>query len=223
MNKYYGQVFRDPNAGYLYRGVPVDKFLHDNYFKDKRDGFFIECGAADGLNLSCCKFFEETMGWQGVNIEASPVKFKKLVENRPNSFLNLNKGLLNKTGSFVFRDDNVEDIEKAPGWGNGSFQHVEKHLYQLHKMGVQLQEFIVEVITFKQLIEEYNIKHVDLFILDVEGVEALILESMKDCDVLPTHLFIEHEHIGLDVCKELTSQLGYRLDWNDYCNSMYIK
>jgi|LakMenEpi03Aug12_release.lakeMendotaPanAssembly.Ray.scaffolds.fasta_scaffold59755_2 hypothetical protein len=60
MNKYYGQV---PNAGYLYRGVPVDKFLHDNYFKDKRDGFFIECGAADGLNLSCCKFFEETMGW----------------------------------------------------------------------------------------------------------------------------------------------------------------
>jgi hypothetical protein len=90
-------------------------------------------------------------------------------------------------------------------------------------MGVQLQEFIVEVITFKQLIEEYDIKHVDLFILDVEGVEAVILESMKDCDVLPTHLFIEHEHIGLDVCKELTSQLGYRLDWNDYCNSMYIK
>jgi FkbM family methyltransferase len=214
MNKYYGQIFN---------GIPVDKFLHDNYFKDKRDGFFIECGAADGFNLSCCKFFEETMGWQGINVEASPTKFKKLVENRPNSFLNLNKGLLNEPGSFIFRDDNVEDPTKAPGWGNGSFQHMENHFYQLHNMGVQLQESVVEVITFKQLIEENNIKHVDLFILDVEGVEPMILESMKECDVLPTHLFIEHEHIGLELCKELTSQMGYRLDWNDFCNSMYIR
>ena len=211
--KYYGQWFN---------GIQVDAFLHQKYFKEKQNGFFIECGAADGFNLSSCKFFEETMGWQGVNLEASPTKYRKLVENRPNSFLNLNKGLLDEPGSFVFRDDNVEDPTKAPGWGNGSFQHTENHFYQLHNLGIELQEFTVEVITYAQLIEEYKIKHVDLFVLDVEGVEPLVLEGMKSCTILPTHLFIEHEHIGLEVCKELTSQMGYRLDWNDFCNSMYI-
>jgi exonuclease III len=31
--KYYGQIFN---------GIPVDKFLHERYFQDKKDGFFIE-------------------------------------------------------------------------------------------------------------------------------------------------------------------------------------
>jgi FkbM family methyltransferase len=212
--KYYGQIFN---------GISVDKFLHERYFQDKKDGFFIECGAADGFNLSCCKFFEDNMGWKGVNVEASPTKFAQLVQNRPNSFLNLNKGLLNEPGSFIFRDDTVEDPTKASGWGNGSFQHTENHFYQLHNMGIQLQESEVEVITYKQLIEEYKIDHVDLFVLDVEGVEPLILESMKECHILPTHLFIEHEHIGLELCKELTAPMGYKLDWYDHCNSMYIR
>jgi len=212
--RYYGQIFN---------GVPVDKLLHEKYFQNKQNGFFIECGAADGFNLSSCKFFEEFMGWKGVNVEASPTKFAQLVENRPNSFLNLNKGLLNEPGSFIFRDDTVEDPTKAPGWGNGSFQHTENHFYQLHHMGIQLQESEVEVITYKQLIEEYKIDHVDLFVLDVEGVEPLILESMKECNILPTHLFIEHEHIGLELCKELTTPMGYKLDWYDHCNSMYIR
>lgn len=211
--KYYGQVFN---------GVPVDAFLHNRYFKNKTKGFFIECGAADGFNLSCCKFFEEFMDWQGINMEASPVKYAQLLKNRPNAFLNLHKGLLNEAGTFVFRDDTVEDPTKAPGWGNGSFQHTENHYHQLHYMGVQLEESIVEVITYKQLIEQYNIKHVDLFILDVEGVEPLVLEGMKGSTALPTHLFIEHEHIGLEVCQQLTAEMGYKLDWNDHCNSMYI-
>jgi hypothetical protein len=59
----------------------------------------------------------------------------------------------------------------------------------------------------------------------LSSVEQLMVLTYHVVNFLkkPTHLFIEHEHIGLDVCKELTSQLGYRLDWNDFCNSMYIK
>lgn len=212
--KYYGQVFNE---------IPVDALIHQKYFPSKKNGFFIECGAADGFNLSSCKFFEEFMGWEGINVEASPTKYAKLIKNRPNSFANVNKGLLNEPGSFIFRDDNVEDPTKAPGWGNGSFEHTENHYYQLHQMGIELQESVVEVITYKQLIEEYNVKHVDLFILDVEGVEPLILESMGKCNVLPTHLFIEHEHIGLEQCSELVKEMGYKLDWNDFCNAMYIR
>lgn len=211
--KYYGQIFNE---------IPVDAFLYQKYFYNKQNGFFIECGAADGINLSCCRFFEENMGWIGINIEASPVKYKQLVQNRPNSFLNLNKGLLNESGVYVFRDDNVDDPRYAPGWGNGSFEHTEEHFKQLNQMGVQLQESEIITITFKELVEQNNIKNIDLFILDVEGVEPLVIEGMKNSPVLPTHVFIEHEHIGLDLCKNLMAELNYICDWNDFCNSMYL-
>jgi FkbM family methyltransferase len=212
--RFYGQIFNN---------TPVDKFLYEKYFQNKKKGFFIECGAADGFNLSSCKFFEEFMEWEGINIEASPTKYAKLIQNRPNSFLNLNKGLLHEEGTFIFRDDNVEDPRYAPGWGNGSFQHTENHFRQLNDMRISLQESEVEVTTFKKLIEDYNIKNVDLFILDVEGVEPMVIKGMKNSPILPTHVFIEHEHIGLDLCKDLMAELGYKCDWNDFCNSMYIK
>ena len=211
--RYYGQNIA---------GNQVDRFLHLNYFPNKKNGFFIECGAADGFNLSSCKFFEEFMGWKGINMEASPDKYKKLVENRPNSFLNLNKGLLHESGKFVFRDDTVEDPTRYAGWGNGSFQHTEKHYIQLHQMGIQLKESEIECITYKELIEEYNIKSVDLFILDVEGMELTVMEGMKECKVLPTHMFVEHEHVGLKETENMLSEFGYKLDYSDFCNSMYI-
>ena len=210
---YYGQYFN---------GKQVDQFLYERYFKNTKNGFFIECGAADGLNLSSCKFFEDNMGWVGINIEASPVKYSKLLQNRPNSFLNLNKGLLNESGVYVFRDDTVDDPRYAPGWGNGSFEHTENHFKQLDRMGIKLQESEVTTITFKELIEQVQPPKVDLFVLDVEGVEPLVIEGMKESPVLPTHVFIEHEHVGLETCKNLMSELGYTCDWNDFCNSMYI-
>jgi len=198
IKKYYGQVI---NNRY------VDELLETKFFKDKEHGFFIECGAADGLNLSCCKYFEESKKWKGINVEASPIKFEQLVKNRPNS-ININKGLLNKKSTFTFRDDTILDPTKEPGWGNGSFKHTKNHYLQLNQMGIALKEYPIETITFADLVDEYNIKHIDLFILDVEGVELLVLDGMKESKVKPDYMFIEHEHIGLETIIEKVNEHG---------------
>lgn len=211
--KYYGQVFN---------GVPVDKFLFERYFQDKLYGFFIECGAADGLNLSSCKMFEEARGWKGVNMEASPDKYEQLIKNRPDSYLNINKGLLHEAGKFVFRDDQVTDPTRFPGWGNGSFQHTEKHFMELYNMGLTLKESEIETMTYCQLIEEHDIKSVDLFVLDVEGMEHNVIEGMKGTSVLPKIMFVETEHIGIEETTKLLEPMGYKHDWSDHCNSAYI-
>ena len=67
--RYYGQL-------------SLDKVIHETFFPEKRNGFFVECGAYDGLGESTCKFFEETMGWTGLNIEPVPYTFDRLVVNR---------------------------------------------------------------------------------------------------------------------------------------------
>ena len=212
--RYYGQ---------LIDGIPVDRLLHQKYFATKQNGFFIECGAADGFNLSSCKFFEETMGWKGINVGASPDKYEKLLINRPNSFLNINVGLLHESGKYVFRDDTVSDPTRFPGWGNGSFQHTERHYTDLIRMGIKLKESEIQTITYKDLIEQTGVTQVDLFILDVEGMELLVIEGMKGCTVFPNYVFVEHEHVGLKETEERLKEFGYRLDYHDFCNSMYIK
>ena len=50
----------------------------------------------------------------------------------------------------------------------------------------------------------------------------LVIDGMKYSKVLPKHVFIEHEHVGLENCKTLMNELGYTYDWSDFCNSMYI-
>lgn len=209
--QYYGQFIN---------GRYVDELLENTFFVNKENGFFIECGAADGLNLSCCKYFEEFKNWKGINVEASPAKFEQLIKNRPNS-INVNKGLLNKKSKFTFRDDTVLDPTKEPGWGNGSFKHTKNHYLQLNQMGIKLKEYPIETITFADLIEEYNIESVDLFVLDVEGVELMVLDGMKHSKVKPQYMFIEHEHIGLEVIIKKVDELGYDKVYSDYCNSMY--
>ena len=82
MYKFYGQSEQD-------------KFIFERYFKDKKNGISIECGAFDGIMESSTLFFEENLEWTCINIEASPPIFEMLKLNRDKSF-NFNLGLGNK-------------------------------------------------------------------------------------------------------------------------------
>lgn len=48
--------------------VGQDEWVH-SMLRSKRNGFFVELGACDGLYLSNTLFFERSMGWKGVLIE----------------------------------------------------------------------------------------------------------------------------------------------------------
>ncbi len=55
--------------------------IHD-IFNGKREGFFLEMGAADGINLSNTLVLERDFGWNGICIEPNPKFFKTLQQNR---------------------------------------------------------------------------------------------------------------------------------------------
>ena len=55
------------------------------YYNNKRNGYFVEAGASDGLDLSNTYLLEKEFGWSGICVEPIPEIFKRLVVNRPNS------------------------------------------------------------------------------------------------------------------------------------------
>ena len=197
---------------------PVDKLLYDNYFKDKSGGFFIECGANDGIAESCCKFFEESMEWKGINIEPVPHSFNKLVKNRPNS-VNLQLALSNNEGVFTF----TQAIHPTYGQdcNNGSLCHTDEHKKILVNMGCKFVDIDVQTITYKQLIATQNISKVDLFVLDVEGHESQVLEGMIGCDVMPTVICVEYNR-NTDKIDNMITTLGYKLDKISFVNAFLL-
>jgi hypothetical protein len=54
-----------------------DKFLFENFFINKKEGFFLDIGAHDGVNGNNTFLFEK-IGWSGVCIEPIPSVFEKL-------------------------------------------------------------------------------------------------------------------------------------------------
>lgn len=207
--QFYGQF--DP---------PVDKFIYERYFSNRKvPGFFIECGAFDGQMECSCKFFEETLGWTGLNIEPSPPIFEQLKKNRPNS-ININAALSNYDGKSVFKQ------AVHPHFGelctNGSLKHTDTHLSILDEMGCTLKEYEVCTISWSSLISKYNVKEIDLMVLDVEGHELTVIEGMLKNKVLPRILCIEHGQLGLEPLEQALYPLGYRYDTSSHVNSFFV-
>jgi hypothetical protein len=50
--------------------------------RSKRNGFFVELGACDGLYLSNSLYFERSLGWKGILIEPNDNYFAQLQRNR---------------------------------------------------------------------------------------------------------------------------------------------
>jgi FkbM family methyltransferase len=177
----------------------IDQFLHETFFTNKRDGFFVECGATDGVLETTCKFFEDSLGWTGINIEASPPLYEMLIQNRPKC-INWNIGLSNQDGIATFTHAISPDM--GTRFGNGSLTHHPAHIADLVNQGCSFQKFQVQCKKFSQMFnpslkEAY--REIDLFVLDIEGHECQALTGIMELgpEVLPRVFCIEHSFSGL--------------------------
>ena len=65
----------------FYSQFQQDKFIYENFLKNKQKGYFVDIGAYDGECDSNSLFFEN-LGWEGICIEPNPEMFKKLQDTR---------------------------------------------------------------------------------------------------------------------------------------------
>ncbi len=210
MPRYYGQF--DP---------PLDQVLHERYFKDRtKPGVFVECGAFDGETECTCKFFEESLGWTGVNVEPSPPIFSKLVINRPQS-RNVNAALASKNGSATFHG--IVHPEFGELCTNGSLSHHPTHAAYITEAGWQTQDYEVTTINWSTLIAQEGLAKIDLLVLDVEGAELDIIAGMRGAEILPQIFCVEHGHLGVQAVRDAIEPLGYRYDGSAEVNSFFVR
>ena len=78
------------------------------------DGFFIECGANDGVDQSNTWYFEKYLNWNGILIEPLKKQFIELKKNRSqiNHFYNVALCAANNINSIEITENDLES--KSP-------------------------------------------------------------------------------------------------------------
>ena len=125
-----------------------------------KDGFYIECGANDGVNQSNTWYFEKSLNWRGILIEPNKQIFQELKKNRSSKNIFENVALVSESFSkkIYLTNDNLES-----------------------KITGNLNNSNIEVFTstLNNILKKNEIYKINLFSLDVEGYEAEVLLGLN--------------------------------------------
>jgi FkbM family methyltransferase len=184
-----------------------DKFLNDNYFKNKQNGTYIELGALDGIRFSNTKFFEDTLNWKGILIEPHPLMFKSLSINRPNNFL-FNELISDSKEELEFKYFEGLTYAAVSGVENSLSQHHYDTYFNNERTKTETQKtVIIKPKTLAEIILNTNLKHIDFLSLDVEGHEFEVLNSYDFS-------------VPIDII--LIEMLGVQKDKDEKCRNLLI-
>jgi len=187
------------------------KFLL-KYFPEGSKGVFIEAGANTGYAGSVCYELEYSYDWTGINIEPNPYCFKELKVTRPNC-INANYALSFRAGTVTFTFPTNGPRGNFAGQGSIIFK-------PQHWNGRPTVEIEVNTIRLEELIKIYNVSHIDLFVLDVEGAELDALRGMGQ-KILPSVICVEDDKISKEELNDMLVGIGYKKESNYKNNSIF--
>lgn len=156
-----------------------DFVLESRLFKGYKNGFFMDIGAHDGVNINNTLYFEENNNWTGINVEPIKEVFEKLVVNRPKS-ININCAVCNNDGTADFLRISADGPEMLSRLQNNLDS---RHIERIHKdiETTQSSSHIVTVDTKKieTICDEHNVTHIHYLSIDVEGAEFDVIKSIN--------------------------------------------
>lgn len=180
-------------------GVPFEEFF-DELFLRKRNGFFVELGANDGLHQSNTAFLEFQRDWTGVLLEPSLPAFEACVKNRP--------------GAKVYRCACVsKEYPSSEVLGDFQATSLTASIGGTRNRANQLCS--VPARTLSSVLEEAQCPaRFDLLSLDVEGYEVDVLLGLDLNRFRPHYMLIELYQKEYQAVVTLLKENGYELQSN---------
>lgn len=198
-----------------------DIYVYSTFFIGEKNGFFVEVGADDGVDKSNTLFFEN-IGWKGICVEPSPVRFKSLQKNR--GCVLINKAIHTEIKDFDFID--------IVGYGKGLSGIIEsyhpKHFERIetettdNKEPISKTKIKVSSIPLSEVLEMNNVNFINYLSVDVEGGEHEVLKSIDFEKVLIDVIGVENNY-GNEIIKTFLFERGYRYHAAVGSDDIYIR
>jgi FkbM family methyltransferase len=163
--KFIGTCFTHSDVSLSQNFQDVFALFNVNF---KRNGFFVEFGATDGITGSNSYILENNYGWSGILAEPNPVWHESLAKNRRCGISNKCVFIASdQTVDFTTTDDPA--LSTIKGFGlDDEFKDVRKNAPSVK----------VQTISLVDLLDEYYSPEViDYLSIDTEGTEYGILNA----------------------------------------------
>jgi FkbM family methyltransferase len=135
---------------------------------ERRDGFFVEFGATNGMTNSNSWLLENKYNWKGVLAEPNPVWHSDLAKNRKVSIDH--RCVSSRSGdvvSFLTTDGSDPELSSIAAFSDGD------HFARVRSEGVEIK---VETVSLGQLLVDHHApERIDYMSVDTEGSEYDIL------------------------------------------------
>jgi len=189
-------------GGKKYKGhsqIGQDKWVLERVFNGKRDGYFVEVGAADGELFSNAYLLEKEFGWTGICVEPDSRYFPVLVKNR--DVICENVCLLDKRTTVDFLEIGV--LGGIP------------ECYNAPKKRPKGQILKKQTLTLQDVLEKNNAPEtIDFLSIDTEGSEYRILKDFPFHKYKFLAVCVEHNNVvrARNQLRKLFTSKGYVLD-----------
>ena len=180
----------------------------------KRDGYFIEFGATDGVDLSNTWLLEKEFSWKGILAEPAKIWQQALQENRT---CNIDTRCVwaSSGEQLVFNEpewatlSTIEEFTETDNWG--------------HKR-VDGNRYLVDTISLEDLLIFHNApKIIDYLSIDTEGSEYKILSNFNFDNYIINIITCEHNYMPIrENIYDLLTLKGYERvypelsQWDDW-------
>jgi FkbM family methyltransferase len=145
------------------------------FFKGKKDGFYIDVGANDGVSGNNTYALEQ-LGWKGICVEPQPDIFLQLQKNRTCEVCN---------AALSKQTNNEAKFAKVSGPGIvNMYSGLDSEMTEVHKQTIKKLNGIIEYIdiktlSFNDLMKNHpGINYIDFMSIDAEGGEMSILQAI---------------------------------------------
>jgi FkbM family methyltransferase len=172
------------------------------HLKNKKNGFFIEFGATDGVTLSNTFLLEKEYNWKGILAEPGRVWKNRLKENR-NSTIDNRCVWSTSRQTLVFNETDIAELSTINQYSDSDF---------LSEQRKSSNTYEVETITLMDLLDLYNAPAmIDYLSIDTEGSEYEILKGFDFSKYQFEVITVEHNFTSMrhDLYNLLT-QNGYK-------------
>ena len=163
-----------------------EELIIRHFFRDRREGFFLDVGCAWPVRYSNTYYLESRLGWAGIGIDALPEYAERWHKRRRKSrFFN-----------FIVTDhsgglETFYRTERADLRGISSLERGRGPVGE-----VQYEEIQIPTITLTDLLDQNDVASIDLLTMDIEGAEPLALAGF-DIDRFKPELVCVEAHVDV--------------------------
>lgn len=189
----------------------------------KRDVFFVQIGANDGVKGDPIFPFVRRHGWSGIALEPLPSVFTILQHNyQPYprvSCVNAALGTVDGSATFYSVDAPADADRDIPRHQLSSFKRdvILSHKHAIPDIETLVREERVRTTTWASLTAGLT-RTIDVVVIDTEGFDAEVVRMIDFTTHRPSIVHFEHVHLGkadVEACTAQLIRLGYKVAINE--------